>query len=88
MGVLSFRGTSMALLEKWAKKNPVKFNKGKYQVWHLRKNNLMPQHSLGAEWLESRLVEKGTAVLVYKLTVGQQCSLEGLTASMVSFRRC
>lgn len=49
MGVLSFRGTSMALLEKWAKKNPVKFNKGKYQVWHLRKNNLMPQHSLGAE---------------------------------------
>lgn len=41
-----------------------------------KENNLMPQHSLGAEWLESRLVEKDMAVLVYKLTMGQQCSLE------------
>lgn len=36
-------------LETWAQKNLLKFYSGKYRVSHLRKNNPLHQHRLGAD---------------------------------------
>ncbi|KAJ7413975.1 rna-directed dna polymerase from mobile element jockey-like [Willisornis vidua] len=51
-------------LDQWTKANSVRFNKFKSQVLHLDHYNSMQHYRLGAEWLESCLVEKHLEVLV------------------------
>ena len=51
-------------LEKWAHRNIMKFNREKYKVLHLGKNNPMHQYMLGATQLKSSLTENDTGVLV------------------------
>ncbi|PKU49275.1 rna-directed dna polymerase from mobile element jockey-like [Limosa lapponica baueri] len=41
-------------LDKWADRNLLKFNKGKYEVLHLERKNLRHKYMLGANELESR----------------------------------
>lgn len=50
----------------------MKFNTGKCRVLHVEKNNPRHQYSLGADQLESSLVEKDL-VVVNKLPTSQQC---------------
>ncbi|KAK4829689.1 hypothetical protein QYF61_006064 [Mycteria americana] len=45
-------------LEKWDDRNLMKFNKEKYEVLHLGRNNPMHQYMLGATQLESSFAEK------------------------------
>lgn len=34
-------------LERWTAKNPLEFNKAKYSILHLGRNNVISQHRLG-----------------------------------------
>lgn len=61
MVVLLFRAT-FEKLEKWTdRRNPIKFNKGKCQLLHLRRSN---HRYAGTNWLESSLAEKDLGILV------------------------
>ncbi|GAB0205579.1 mitochondrial enolase superfamily member 1 [Grus japonensis] len=63
-------------LENCTERNLMKFNKGKYKVLHLWRNNPKHQYTLGAKWLESGFTERDLWVLVdTNLTVSQQCAL-------------
>jgi len=61
--------------ESWVERN-LKFNKGKYRVLHLGRNNPMHQYRLKVDLLESSSLERDPGMLVDdKLTMSQQCAL-------------
>lgn len=54
----------------------MKYNKGKYRVVHLGKNNSRHQYKLGTGLLESSIGEKDLGVLVdSQMTMRQHCAL-------------
>ncbi|RMC00677.1 hypothetical protein DUI87_23295 [Hirundo rustica rustica] len=61
------------MLERWADKNCLKFNKSKSRILHLGRNNHRNWYSLRANLLGRSSVEKGLGVLVDKLSISQQC---------------
>lgn len=76
--VLIFGGMLREMLEEWANRNLLKFNK-KWQVLHLRKNNPCST-GVKAGWLSVKekgsFPEKDLGVLVgTKLNMSQQCGL-------------
>ncbi|GAB0178811.1 mitochondrial enolase superfamily member 1 [Grus japonensis] len=63
-------------LEKWANRHLPKFNKWKYKVLHLGRNNPRHQSIPGAAQLESSFSEKHLGILVdTQLNISQQCAL-------------
>ncbi|PKU42648.1 hypothetical protein llap_7065 [Limosa lapponica baueri] len=66
----------MDKLESCVVRNLMKFNKGKCRVLHLGRNNPIQWYRLGADLLESSLVERDFRVLVdNEHTISQQCAL-------------
>ena len=62
-------------LESWAGRNLMRFNKSKYKVLHLGRNNCMHQYRLGTDMLEMSSAETDLDVLVgNRLAMSQQCA--------------
>ena len=62
----------------------MRFDKNKYRVLHLGRNNHKYQYRLGHELLEQNSVEKDLAVLVHDwLAMGRQCALVAKKASEI-----
>lgn len=47
-------------MEKWAIRNLMKFNKEECKILHLGRNSPVHQYILGASWLKSSFLEKGS----------------------------
>jgi len=74
----------------WSQRNLMKFNKGKFRVLQLGRNDPMHQYRLGSDLLESNSVEMDLGVLIVdKLPMSQQRALIAKKASgiLVCIRR-
>lgn len=60
--------------EKWAGRNFLEFNRGKWRVWHQGQNNHMQLQSV-SKWFESSFAEKVLGFPVRTLNKSNQCGL-------------
>jgi len=72
------------MMESWAERNLMRFNKGKCRILHMGRNNHMHQYRLGVDLLDGSSVEKEQSVLVgQRLVMGHQCALMAKKASAI-----
>ena len=62
----------------------MRYNKGKYRVLHLGKNNSRYQHRLGSDLLESSVGGKDLEILMHsRMTMSQHCALVAKKANSI-----
>lgn len=72
----------MDSLKSWAGRKLMRFNKGKWRVLHLGRNNRMYQYRIGADLMGRSSAEKDLGLLMNnRLEMSQQCALEAEKAN-------